>query len=340
MPSMAGNTHIGQRELNEDCFVADADLGLAVVADGMGGHQHGEVASAIVADTLRREAQRGLALDDAIRESHREVKRGVEAGLGGEGMGSAVVAATFNGPDYEICWIGDCRAYLWDGELVQITRDHSYVEKLLSQGAMTLEESQASSVRNMITQAVGVSPDEELEVGSLRGSLGAGQELLLCSDGLNDVLTGQAIADILASGGSIEERCSQLVDTVVQAGGRDNVTVLLVSPDAGAQTSSRPPAVSIARRDGSVEYFSREGGSVFGALEDVRPAVDDEADKTSVQMAPRVSARPMDSAPEPKPAKPCGKTRSAPGFVSSLVQGLVIGGLVVGLLAAANWYFG
>ncbi|NND69728.1 MAG: serine/threonine-protein phosphatase [Halioglobus sp.] len=340
MPSMAGNTHIGQRELNEDCYFADVELGLAVVADGMGGHKHGEVASAIVVETLRREANNGNALDAAIRESHLEVKRGVEAGRGGQGMGSAVVAAKFDGHDYEICWIGDCRAYLWDGELVQVTRDHSYVEQLLSLGAMTWEEAQGSSVRNMITQAVGVSPDEELEVGIVHGTLGAGQELLLCSDGLNDVLTGQAIGDILDGGGSLEERCGQLVEAVVQAGGRDNVTALLVAPDANAGASSRPPAVSVARRDGSVEYFSTEGISVFGALEDARPANAEEADRTSVRMAPKISARPKKAAASPVRPAPGRTARGAPGFVSSLLQGVAIGCLIVGLLAAANWYFG
>ncbi len=338
MPTMAGDTHIAQRELNEDCFLSDQELGLAVVADGMGGHKHGEVASAIVVDTLRREAKKGTVLAEAVRESHREVKRGVDAGLGGQGMGSAVVAATFEGHDYEICWIGDCRAYLWDGELVQITRDHSFVEKQLSAGAMTWEEAQSSSVRNMITQAIGVSPDDELEVGSVRGTLGAGQELLMCSDGLNDVLTGQAIGNILAAGGSTAARCAQLIDAVVQAGGRDNVTALLVAPDAGVPASVRPPAVSIARLDGSVEYFSAQGASVFGALEDVRRADVEDADKTSVHFTRQEFDETNNPAPKPAQHASEKKARSAPGFASSLVQGLLIGGLIVGLLAAINWY--
>ncbi len=256
MPNMVGFTHIGRRKLNEDCFFADDDMGLAIVADGMGGHAHGEVASAIVVETLRREAGHGLY--EAILQSHEDVKRGVEDGRGGKGMGSTVVAAHFAGNDYEIGWIGDSRAYLWDGELVQITRDHSHVEELMAAGALTLEEAQYSSVRHQITQAVGVSPDGELEIGSLTGTLGAGQELLLCSDGLNDVLTGAEIAAIMDSGGSLEERGRQLVDAAVAAGGRDNITVLLVAPDAGAKKGARPPAVSIARLDGSEEYFPED----------------------------------------------------------------------------------
>lgn len=340
MPTMAGSTHIGQRELNEDCYFADADLGLAVVADGMGGHNHGEVASAIVVDTLRREATDGGALDHAIVTSHQAVKRGAEEGRGGRGMGSAVVAAAFDGHDYEICWIGDCRAYIWDGELVQVTRDHSYVEKLLSSGAMNWEEAQGSSVRNMITQALGVSPDEDLEVGSVRGTLGAGQELLLCSDGLNDVLTGQQISAVLAGGGALQERCDRLVDAVVQAGGRDNVTVLLVAPGAGVAESARPPAVSIARPDGSVEYFSSEGSSVFGVLDDVKPATFEEAETTGVHVVPQLSAG-AKAAWRTKGRGAAGNpARSAPGFAGSIVWGLLIGGLIVGLFAAANWYFG
>ncbi|NND66025.1 MAG: serine/threonine-protein phosphatase [Halioglobus sp.] len=255
MPQMTGCTHIGRRKLNEDAFLADISIGLAVVADGMGGHEHGEVASAIVVETIRRAAADGTRLDSAILQSHEDVKRGAEDGRGGQGMGSTVVAAHFADHDFEICWVGDSRAYLWDGELVQITRDHSYVEQLLSQGALTLEQAQTSSLRNRITQAIGAVPDENLDVSSLQGTLGCGQELLLCSDGLNDAIGGAEIAAIMANGATLATRCKQLVDAAVKAGGRDNITVLLVAPDADAALSARPPAVSIARLDGSEEYF-------------------------------------------------------------------------------------
>lgn len=250
----SGETDVGRkREHNEDAVYLPEDERLAIVADGMGGHAHGEVASAIVVDTLRREA--GVDLRSAIRHCHEEVKRGVEDGRGGQGMGSTVVVAHFNGNDYEIGWIGDSRAYLWDGELVQLTRDHSHVEQLLSAGALTMAQAQVSTLRNKITQAIGVSPDGDLDIGSLTGSLGCDQELLLCSDGLNDVLTGADIAAIMNNGDTLAARCRYLVDSAVRAGGRDNITVLLVAPDAGAAACARPPAVSIARLDGSEEYF-------------------------------------------------------------------------------------
>jgi len=258
---MVGCTHIGRRKLNEDAFLAEAAVGLAVVADGMGGHDHGEVASAIIVETLEHEAGNGVCLDSAIRQAHENVKSGVENGRGGQGMGSTVVAAHFSGHDYEICWIGDSRAYLWDGELVQITRDHSHVEQLLAQGSLTPEEAKHSPLRNQITQAVGVSPDGALDVGSVRGTLGHGQELLLCSDGLNDVLSGAEIAGLMNNGDTLAARCGALVDAAVHARGRDNITVLLIAPDAGAISGTRPPPVSIARLDGSEEYFPADSAA-------------------------------------------------------------------------------
>ena len=320
MLKMVGCTDVGQRAHNEDCFLADMELALAVVADGMGGHHDGEVASHIVVNTLQKEAAISSSLSAAVSLSHREVKQAVKEGLGGEGMGAAVVAALFTGYDYEICWVGDSRAYLWDGELAQLTRDHSHIEELLARGEISWEEAQTSSARNVITQAVGASEMSALDVGSVRGTLSSGQELLLCSDGLNDALSGQTLAEILNSEANAGKRCEQLVSAAVKAGGKDNITALLITPDAGAPlaATAKPQAVSISRLDGVVEYFPLSGEQL------------DEPD--------------LESIPRPSSARnkvgadtgiPWLRTDSA--FANSVYFGLSLGALVAAVLLILQW---
>jgi protein phosphatase len=336
MLKMVACTNVGQRTHNEDCFLADAGLALAVVADGMGGHKHGEVASHIVVETLLREVALGSFLSAAISLSHREVKHAVQDGLGGEGMGAAVVAALFTGYDYEICWVGDCRAYLWDGELVQLTRDHSHVETLLSRGEISWEEAQSSSVGNLITQAVGASEGSELDVGSVRGTLTSGQELLLCSDGLNDVLSGQALAVILNGETNSRERCEQLVYAAVHAGGKDNITALLITPDAGAAAApaSRPPAVSISRLDGGIEYFPAPASYVDDlSAESITPVLA-ESRKHDIQ-TPGSSKETHSKKMQRTGVRRQMRIDSA--FLRSVLLGLSIGGLVAGLLLSLKW---
>jgi serine/threonine protein phosphatase PrpC len=355
MLTMVGSTDIGRRSLNEDCFLADPRLGLAVVADGMGGHQHGEVASAIVVEILQQEATRGSPLSAAIQLSHSEVKRAALDGRGGKDMGAAVVAAVFTDHDYEIGWVGDCRAYLWDGELVQLTRDHSHVEAMLSSDSITWEEAQSSSVRNLITQAVGVSDNEELRIGSVKGTLGTGQELLLCSDGLNDVLSGQQIGTILSRDASARERCEQLVATAVGAGGKDNITALLIAPDPGLMNapSTRPSPVSVSKLDGVVEYFTASGLHVYnpqdstnstnGSDQENAPetpidsATSEEVDveKTGVRMlSEEQKASSGEAAAAPKKRRLVSANSS---FMGSVFQGLAVGGGLIGLIVGARW---
>ena len=139
----SGATHVGQRNHNEDAYLLDAEHGLAVVADGVGGHQAGEVASAITCEVIQRENAAGQSIEDGIRAANREVMAAVAQGRGKAGMASTVVVARFSDSDYELAWVGDSRAYLWDGQLRLLTRDHSYVQALLEQTAESLENLQS-----------------------------------------------------------------------------------------------------------------------------------------------------------------------------------------------------
>ena len=224
-------THVGlRRDLNEDTYYADGELGLWLVADGMGGHQYGEVASALARDTLVREVARGASLEQAIRTSDEEIIRTSRRRNDALPMGTTVVAARIQGRRFEIAWVGDSRVYLWrDGQLVQLSHDHSYVEELIAGGVITREQARTHPHRNVVTQALGVTDPAQLNVETLTGELRPGMQLLLCSDGLTEEVDDRNIAQVLAMTDCSAQEC---VDTLVAAaldgGGSDNVTVVLV----------------------------------------------------------------------------------------------------------------
>ena len=226
------------REFNEDTCLAEPDLGLWLVADGMGGHRTGDIASQVARETIIERVRTGTDLSEAIAAAHREILKTAEEKEGSEGMGSTVVTALVKGIDYEVAWVGDSRAYLYDGELTQITRDHSVVQDLVRSGAISVSEATNHPSRHLLTRCLGVSRDDTFEVGLRRGRFVRGQEVLLCSDGLTDELTDEEITDILASGASSQERVDRLVDAAIEHGGRDNVTVVLFSAPADAPTAS------------------------------------------------------------------------------------------------------
>ncbi|MBN7795511.1 protein phosphatase 2C domain-containing protein [Parahaliea mediterranea] len=250
-----GATHVGQRNHNEDAYLLDPDCGLAVVADGVGGHQAGEVASAITCEVIQRETAAGRPVEQGIRAANREVMAAVAQGRGKAGMASTVVVARFSGGDYELAWVGDSRAYLWDGQLKLLTRDHSYVQALFSRGQITLAQARSHPRKNVIVQAIGLQEDDKLQVGINRGRLEPGQVLLLCSDGLSDALECGALSDILCADTPLAARCEALVDAAVRAGGRDNITVVLLPGTAPANGAARlEPEVTWSYDPGSGEY--------------------------------------------------------------------------------------
>lgn len=230
-------SHPGKvRAHNEDCWAADDALGLFVVADGMGGVDAGEVASAIARDRIVAVIRDGGELTDAVQQAHGAILDAGARGVGARGMGTTIVAASITGNRYRIAWVGDSRAYLWDaarGSLSRLTRDHSQVEMLLARGLITPEQAHRHPQKNLITQALGQAGLARLEVGTAEGALERSQSLLLCSDGLSDELTDQAIADQLASARSSRAACQGLQDAAIAEGGRDNITMILVSGGVG-----------------------------------------------------------------------------------------------------------
>lgn len=253
-----GKTHIGRRALNEDRFVADANWGIALVSDGMGGAAAGEVAAGIVTAGIVDLLDRGTALEEAVARAHAEVRRAAEDGRGKPGMGATLVIARLRDYDFQVAWIGDSRAYLWNGELRQLTRDHSQVESLLARGEITPEQARGRKDRHLITRAMGLDDLRVADVPSLRGTLCRGQRLLLCSDGLSDMLPGTEIAAVMDAGTDAADTLDELIGQALAAGGSDNITAVLVTADDEAPAPDSvvpPPAVSVARADGFSQYF-------------------------------------------------------------------------------------
>lgn len=244
MQDFAGRTHQGHiRSHNEDCFGLDPERRLWLVADGMGGYSSGEVASAIARDTVLAEYARIPDLERAVQEAHRAIKQAVEAGVGGRGMGCTLVALALHGPHFELAWVGDARAYLWDRQLYQLSRDHSYVQGLVDRGVLHPEQVFDHPEKNLITQAVGAEGVERLSVGRVYGTLCRGQSVILCSDGLNDELRDGVISTLMTQGGSAGQRADRLLRAALDAGGRDNITVVVVDAPEDAPPSPGGPCL-------------------------------------------------------------------------------------------------
>jgi protein phosphatase len=224
-------THVGlRRELNEDTYYGDSELGLWLVADGMGGHACGEIASALAREAIVREVRNGASLARAVRIADEEIIRTSRRRNDTLPMGTAVVAARVQGERFEVAWVGDSRAYLWcDGKLAQLSQDHSYMQELIGRGVLTAEQARTHPHRNVVTQALGVTDPANLNVETMTGELKPGMQLLLCSDGLTEEVDDNGIADVLARTDCSAQEC---VDTLIAAaldgGGSDNITAIVV----------------------------------------------------------------------------------------------------------------
>ncbi len=228
------------RRHNEDSFAVREDLGLWVVADGMGGAAAGEVASAIVVDAIAKAVEGGADLGTAIAEANRSVLKAAASGEGKPGMGSTVVAAQLNGRDYEVAWVGDARAYLWGDGLHRLSRDHSRVQELMDAGLISAEEARLHPQRSVITRVLGGPDGTAAASEQVSGSLAPGQGLLLCSDGLTSEVCDAEIAGVLSGNPAVNGQGQAAVDRLVALaldhGGSDNVTVILIGVPAAEGT--------------------------------------------------------------------------------------------------------
>jgi len=228
-------THAGLvRKTNEDsCFATEVNgCFFAIVADGMGGHNGGEVASGIVIETAKEMlSQKPLCLfgQDDIRRLLLQANQNILDRAGKDrhlrGMGSTATLVSICGMQVIIGHVGDSRAYLFrDEQLSQLTKDHSYVQMLVESGYITQQQALVHPHRNIITSAIGTEAELEPDVWS--DELQGGDVLLLCSDGLNSAISDEKIAEILRGG--IPEAADRLIEASLAAGGPDNISVVIV----------------------------------------------------------------------------------------------------------------
>jgi len=238
-----------RRALNEDAFLASAPV--FVVADGMGGHEAGEVASACVVDVLRTrlagKASSPERVNAAIVEAHREVQR-IEAEPGraaGTTVSGVVLSEVEGVPYWIVVNLGDSRTYrLAHGALEQISVDHSEVQELIDSGAVTRSEAAHHPRRHVVTRALGATGEADVDYWLLPVS--ANDRILVCSDGLTGELPDPFVAETLLAESDPQAAAERLVAEAVRAGGRDNVTVIVVDvraldghDDASSQTTPR-----------------------------------------------------------------------------------------------------
>ena len=239
-------THPGlKRDNNEDCFLSAPSTGLWLVADGMGGHEAGEVASAIVRDSMEQLAQqsKSFSLNYAIQAAHQAILSSAKKGIGALGMGSTVVALLSRDSKYSVAWVGDSRAYLWTpslhgGNLTRLSIDHSYVQMLFASGAISAEEVDSHPEKNIITQCLGMQELTEVKVDIVDGQWQENQWILLCSDGLTDELSDETMAIILAENPTSVTAVEKLLHEALTSGGNDNITLQIIESPVHAPNNS------------------------------------------------------------------------------------------------------
>jgi serine/threonine protein phosphatase PrpC len=253
--SFAARSDTGiRREDNEDAYCARPDLGLFAVADGLGGHAAGQVASRVAVEAIEAAVGRAVGLEEAARCGIDRPAEDAETRLRDacllanhrialltadaeelHGMATTLAAVLVEPPDHGagdrpavIAHVGDSRIYRYSpGGLERLTADHSWVEEQVRVGLLTSSEARQHPWRNLVTRAI--SGARDLDVETRRVSVARGDRLLLCSDGLSSVVTDQEIGQVLAGAGDDGAACEMLIRAANAAGGPDNITVVLVT---------------------------------------------------------------------------------------------------------------
>lgn len=245
--SSAGRSHVGMvRAINEDACLAMPELGLWAVADGMGGHEAGDVASQMIMENLQAlgTPQTWEAFRDAVREALQTVNQRLREESAQHyqhrTIGSTVVVLLAYGEQCACLWVGDSRIYrLRDNQLEQLTRDHSHVQELVDQGMLTPEEAHRHPLANVITRAVGSA--DQLDIDEAVYPLQAGDLFLLCSDGLNKAVPDEEITRLLTySSHNVQEAVQAFIHLALMRDASDNVTSIVVSIDG--DTAKNPSA--------------------------------------------------------------------------------------------------
>lgn len=227
------------REMNQDyCFASNTPVGnlpnLYIVADGMGGHKAGDYASRytthrVVASVMRNQKEEPVSiLKEAIAVANQLLLEEAREDIDKQGMGTTLVAATVLGDKLYIANVGDSRLYVVNRDIRQVTRDHSYVAEMVRLGKVDARQARVHPDKNIITRAIGAA--EDVEADFFEVELAKNDRILMCTDGLTNMVEDSQIRDIMESDSTIEERANRLVALANQNGGRDNITVMIIEP--------------------------------------------------------------------------------------------------------------
>ncbi len=299
-------TDTGQvREGNEDSYLVDRRLELFAIADGMGGHRAGEVASATALEGLQAAVDSGIAIGDAVGRANTAVWDKASADTSLAGMGTTLTAAWSDGTTLTVAHVGDSRAYLLrDDTLQRVTVDHSLVEELIRDGKLTEEQASVHPQRSIITRALGVDSTVDVDVYSL--VLQPNDRVMLCSDGLTSMVRANGIAQILRSEPDPTAAANALVDAANEAGGDDNITVLVLDARAdGIDPLPRSVAAAIGVTPGGAE--TRSGTETSEDASDSSsgdPTSGEVVPTAAVTVVTQTTSRDTTAAAPPAPVEP------------------------------------
>jgi protein phosphatase len=316
----AGRTDVGrQRTANEDSLFVSPPL--FAVADGMGGAKAGEVASAVAVEAVEQASDSNepaeAQLAGIVRDANRRIYDLAVADESRRGMGTTLTLAKVHGDEVSLAHVGDSRAYrMREGELSQLTRDHSLVAELERSGQITAEAAEHHPQRSIITRALGPEPDVEVDTYTLAGR--EGDVFLICSDGLTSMISDEEVASIVRSAGSLDDAAEALVRAANQSGGKDNITVILF-------------------RLGEGEALPSDEDTIAGQItaDDVEAAATPAPAPAELPPDATVIRRPAATAAPAPRARPRRRRRGRT-VVRVLVGLLVIGALLAGLYALSR----
>jgi PPM family protein phosphatase len=343
-------TDIGRmRKNNEDRFLSAGRL--AAVADGMGGHRAGEVASAIAMEELstlehagpwRTPADAGEALRAVFLRANRRIRETAAGDKELDGMGTTMVALLEDGDSVHLANVGDSRAYLLrNGELTQVTVDHTLVQELIDEGRLRPEEAERHPQRSIITRALGVEPEVEVDLFTYK--LQRGDRLLLCTDGLSGVVGETRIRNVLLRVADPQDAAERLVAMANESGGPDNITVMVLdTEDRTVQPADRTADLS-AVGTGAVPLA--RGADTGEVLTGVQPrlATGTRAGAGGGLAGGRVERNPVEQHSRQRPGTRAGRRsrqRRARRVIVAVVALAVVAGLVIGgrsLLFSRYW---
>lgn len=242
----AARSDVGtSRSNNEDYVLSAPAENIWILADGVGGHDAGEIASEIACHTIMDKLSKNRSVEEAIISGHQAILSAPSQGKGKKGMASTVVLFIADESKGQISWVGDSRAYkISSSSCEQLTKDHSLVQRLVDTGKITESEAQVHPSKNVVLQVLGMEPATKLEISSVQVFLESGDKILLCSDGLSDTLSKQTLFNTINSSQNLNDALEKLIELAKANGAKDNITALIVEKLAISRPSIKTENLS------------------------------------------------------------------------------------------------